>query len=211
MNTAFCTVEPFPATVVTLQGGRGAKLGEVDGEAGVGEGEAGEGAAPTLGLAEGVGLAGRAHVTRKILLPPDTAMLPLGPTATPMVEPPGMSTAVDTVAVARSTLRSRPLSATYSAISTCDSARPLGAVKVAALPTPLAKPAVPLGLPASSDTTPPVEKTKRLLCCSVAYTVVPSADSAQPKDAEIMAIARGWGRAARPHVLFPSAMATAPV
>ena len=39
-------------------------------------------------------------------------MLPLGPTATPMVEPPGMSTAVVTAEVARSTLRSRPLSAT---------------------------------------------------------------------------------------------------
>ena len=42
----------------------GAKLGEVVGEAGVGVGEAGEGAAPALGLAEGVALAGRAHVTR---------------------------------------------------------------------------------------------------------------------------------------------------
>ena len=56
-------MEPFPAAVVMLQGGKGAKLGEVDGDAGVGEGEAGEGAAPMLGLAEAVGLAGRAHVT----------------------------------------------------------------------------------------------------------------------------------------------------
>ena len=79
------------------------------------------------------------------------------------------------------------------------------------MPTPFAKPAAPLGLPASSDTTPPLETSTRQLCCSPPYTVLPSADSAQPKEAEIMEFATGCGRAARPQMLFPITVATAPV
>lgn len=79
------------------------------------------------------------------------------------------------------------------------------------VPTPSAAPGAPLALPASSATMPPIATNMRLLNRSPAHTVAPSADNAQPKDAEIIAVGSGCGKTARPQVLFPMTVAMAPV